>query len=113
VLGVVIHLAIECLQCISLWHIVFEDDSSKDLLSLIFRVGAFIHKIEEVSIDAEDTNYIGVDYLFQYVLAIHTRNKLHLIQLKLLEDAHPLDGSVIEISRAIGKLNHVSQVTRL
>lgn len=63
-LRVVIHLTIECLQCISLRDVVFEDYSSEYLLSLVFGVCALIHEIEEISINAEDTDYIGVYYLF-------------------------------------------------
>lgn len=63
VLRVVIHLTIQCLQCIGLGNVIFEDNSSKYLLPLVLRVRALIHKIEKISIDAEHTDDIGVYHL--------------------------------------------------
>lgn len=63
VLRVVIHLTIQCLQCIGLGYVIFEDNSSEYLLPLVLRVCALIHEIEEISIDAEHTDDIGVYHL--------------------------------------------------
>ena len=104
----VVHVAIECLEGVGLGNVVLEDHSPKYFLPLVFGIGALVHQVKVISVYAEHSQQVGVDHLLQNILAVHAGNEIHLVHLQFLQNAHAFYRCMVEITRAVGKLDDIA-----
>ena len=107
-LVVVIGKTGQIMNGVSFGHSILQDNPLENLVTLVFRVRAFVHHIIVVFVQIKQTHEVGVENRLQHILAVDTAHIFNFLPLQFFKDAHPSDGGVVEITRTLRHLQDLS-----
>lgn len=107
-LVVVIGKTGQIVNSVSFGYPILQDNPLENFVTLVFRVGAFVHQIIVVFIQVKQAHEVGVENRLQHVLAVNTAHILNFLPLEFFKDAHPSDGGMVEITRTLRHLQDLS-----